>query len=496
MSRHTTISEVTSGSLRQAICRLHPGCMGRLLRKKGVLLTALLALPLLSSGAQTLHSFSGGADGANPVGGLTAGKNGVLYGTTENGGVSPTCAGCGTVFQLTPPASPHGAWTESVIYAFPSGKYVPVQIVLARPTVGPNGELYGTTAIGGAGVGDVYEVIPPSSPGGAWTGIVLYSFSSAVGEPQNPQGGLVIGKNGVLYGTVQFAGSTPLCPYPGQSYGCGAVFSLTPPTSPAGSWSYQTLYTFQGGSDGAAPQTDLVIGNHGELYGATPVGGPGSLCTTDNIPSLLFSPQSTGCGTIFELDPPSSPGGAWTETVIYGFKGERDGGFPNAVTYHDGELFGTVAFGGDPKNCGGVGCGGVYRLSPPAVPGDPWTERMIYSFTSHRDGLFPGAGVVFGKDGSLYGTTRDGGDKEFCPQAPGCGVVFQLSRSQDPDHEWSEQVLHRFALTDGWRPTSGLVIGEDGDLYGTTALGGSSAACLGGCGVVFQVHTEAARRDQ
>lgn len=460
------------------------------------ILVFALTMNTLQLDAQTLHSFSGGTDGALPVGALVQGANGVLYGTTEYGGISPTCAGCGTIFQLTPPASPSGAWTESVIYAFPSGKYAPAQCVLARPTLGPNGEFYGTTVCGGAGVGDVYEVIPPSTPGGTWTGIILYTFSSAVGPPQNPQGGLVIGKNGVLYGTVQFSGTSPNCPYGTISYGCGEVFSLTPPTSPTGSWSYQTLHTFQGGSDGAAPQTDLVIGDHGELYGATPVGGPGSLCTRDNIPSLLFSPQSTGCGTVFELDPPSYPGGVWTETVIYGFQGGRDGGFPNAVTYHDGELFGTVSIGGDLKNCGGVGCGGVYRLSPPSVPGDPWTQQTIYNFTGRLDGLFPGAGVVVGKDGVLYGTTRDGGDKNSCPSDPGCGVVFQLSRSQDSDQEWSQQVLHRFASTDGWRPISGLVIGEDGDLYGTTYQGGSSANCPLGCGVAFQVQTQVARREQ
>jgi hypothetical protein len=89
MFRHTTISVVTSGSMRQPICRLHPGCMRRWLLKRGVLLTAFLALPLLSSGAQSLHSFAGGADGAHPVGGLALGANGILYGTTTIGGTPP-----------------------------------------------------------------------------------------------------------------------------------------------------------------------------------------------------------------------------------------------------------------------------------------------------------------------------------------------------------------------------------------------------------------------
>lgn len=457
-----------------------------------------LTMNALHGGAQTLHNFSGGTDGAFPVGGLARGPNGVLYGTTQYGGSSSVCPNgySGTVFQMTPPQSPGNPWTESVIYAFtPSDGCFAYP--LASPIVGPGGNLFGTNYFGGPeSVGDVYELSPPSSPGGKWTETTLYSFSGAVGAPQNPESGLVIDKNGVLYGTVQFAGTSPSCPFGAVSYGCGAVYSLTPPSSPGAAWTEQTLYTFQGGDDGAVPLADLSIGNDGKLFGTTYAGGPSLLCTAHNLPLSGFGPQSPGCGTVFELDPPSSPGGSWTETEIYSFSGGRDGGFPNAVTYHDGELFGTVSFGGDPKNCGGVGCGGVYRLSPPVAPGDSWTERMIYSFTSHRDGLFPGAGVVIGKDGVLYGTTRDGGDRSSCPEEPGCGVVFELSQSQYSDREWSEQVLHRFALTDGWRPISGLVIGEEGDLYGTTVMGGSSTNCLGGCGVVFEVQTQGSRRDQ
>ena len=418
-----------------------------LLKGSGMLIVAL-TLSTLYGDAQTVHGFTGGTDGANPVGGLATGKNGVLYGTTQYGGGHPGCSfsptsGCGTVFQLVPPTSPGAPWTESVIYVFPTldgGLGLP----LASPTVGPNGELYGTTLYGGKDfVGDVFVLTPPSSPGGTWTETTLYSFSYPLGDPQNPTAGVVIGKNGVLYGTVQFAGTSPNCPYGSVSYGCGAVYSLTPPASPGGAWTYQTLYTFQGGNDGAAPQAGLAIGKNGELYGTTSVGGLGSVCTRDNIPPPGYQPQSNGCGTVFELDPPASAGGVWTETVIYRFQGERDGGFPNAVVYHDGVLDGTVTFGGDQKNCGGVGCGGVFRLSPPVAPTDSWTEKVIYSFTSVPDGLFPGAGIVVGKDGTLYGTTRDGGDKDACPQNPGCGVVFQLKPPSDPDHDWREGVLHR-----------------------------------------------------
>ncbi len=298
---------------------------------------------------------------AYPFAGLATVKNGTLYGTTEYGGDIACDAGfgCGTVFEINPPAFPGGAWTESVIYAFSTFSYP-----LASPTVGPNGELYGTTYYGGSkGVGSVFELMPPSSPGGTWTETTLYSFSGAYGDPQNPEAGVVIGNNGVLYGTVQYAGLSPNCPESGYNsdYGCGAVFSLTPPASPGGVWTEQTLYTFSG-KDGAVPLAGLAIGKNGELYGTTYFGGPSLNCS--------FYAAVIGCGTVFRLDPPASPPAPWTETVLYSFTGSSDGGYPNAVVYQDGVLYGTVTFGGDLKSCRSFGCGGVFELSPPASSGD------------------------------------------------------------------------------------------------------------------------------
>ncbi len=458
---------------------------------------------------RVLHSFTSGADGSFPAAGLTLGKHGVLYGTTQFGGTTATCAGgdAGTIFQLTPPLSPGGQWAESVLYAFSSAAGSVPSDCLAEPTasvtIGPNGELYGTTLFGGPhGVGTIYELMPPTAPGGSWTMTTLYAFDSPTGDPQNPQGGLVVGGGGVLYGTVQFAGTSAACPFFGLTYGCGAVYSLTPPASPGGGWTYQTLYTFQGGTaDGAAPQTTLALGPNGVLFGTTPAGGPGALCGTNPFAGSGFSPQSTGCGTVFELDPPGTPGGYWTETVLYGFQGKSDGGFPTGVMYHDGVLDGTVTVGGDPTNCGGVGCGGVFRLTPPAITGGSWTERVLYSFTGGSDGLYPYAGLAVGQDGSLYGTTRDGGNTGACAQNPGCGVVFELipprdSRGPWPEETaeqirpWREKILHRFAANDGWLPFAPLVIDKDGELFGTAYFGGDSVACVGGCGVVFATSTK------
>jgi hypothetical protein len=456
---------------------------GRRCAVSGALLIAL-ALTTPDGSAQTLYSFTGGTDGAYPPSGLAIGNNRVLYGTTPFGGISGACTysvGCGAVFELKPPASANGAWKKSVIYAFPNGGDGYISEPLARPTFGPSGELYGTTYFGGtSGVGTVYELAAPSAPGGTWTETTLFSFSLASGEPQNPEAGVVVGKNGVLYGTVQYAGLSPNCTLFGEAlYGCGAVYSLTPPASPGGAWTQQTLYTFQGGGDGAVPLSDLAIGRNGELYGTTYLGGPG-ICSPN------MEDAASGCGTVYELDPPASPDGAWTETVLYSFSGGSDGGYPNSVVYEGGVLFGTVTFGGNPKNCGGIGCGGVFKLSPPAVAGNPWTERIVYSFTGPPDGLYAAAGVVVGQDGKLYGTTRSGGDSQTCPQNPGCGVVFELTPPQD-EYGWREEVIHRFTITDGFYPTASLAIDKGGNLFGTTVYGGNSADCNGGCGVVFEV---------
>ena len=92
---------------------------------------------------KTLYSFTGGSDGSNPEGNMVMGPGGTLYGTTTAGGSSNN----GTVFSLTPPASPGGPWTESVLYSFagaPDGA-LPVGSLL----MGPRGTLYGTTVLGG-----------------------------------------------------------------------------------------------------------------------------------------------------------------------------------------------------------------------------------------------------------------------------------------------------------------------------------------------------------
>jgi hypothetical protein len=424
-----------------------------------------------------LYNFAGANDGSTPFARVLVGGSGALYGTTQRGGT----LGGGTVFELKP--TPWGGpWTETVLYDFRNPSYPAASL-----TFGKKGQLYGTAYFGGPSyVGSVFELDPPAIVGGSWTENTIYSFSAPNGDPQNPSAGVVVGENGVLYGTTQYGGISANCTY----YGCGAVYSLTPPATTGGVWTETTLYTFTGGNDGSVSLAGLVPGRNGELYGSTYSGGSSSVCQ---------SVEGGGCGTVFELTPPSLPGGAWTERVLYAFTGLADGGFPSTIVMENGRIYGTTNFGGDLTRCGGYGCGAVFELASSAADG-AWTERVLYSFKGAPDGLYPssgylsslqtfsGTGVVVGNDGELYGTTVDGGSSGNCPEDPGCGTVFQLGPPGGAHGDFKETLIHSFTGADTFRPYTGVVPGPHDTLYGTTPNGGPvTAACPIGCGTVYEI---------
>ncbi len=171
-----------------------------------------------------------------------------------------------------PSSSSHragGAWTETVLHSFGSGSdgFHP----LASLIKGSNGDLYGTTAGGGANsYGTVFQI----SPSGAET--VIYSFNSSSGA--FPQAPLILGSNGDLYGTT-------FGTYNGGANNVGTVFQLAPPSSPGGTWTGTVLHSFQGGADGANPVAALIQGSNGDLYGTTEYGG------------------ASGEGTVFKVVP-------------------------------------------------------------------------------------------------------------------------------------------------------------------------------------------------
>jgi uncharacterized repeat protein (TIGR03803 family) len=143
-----------------------------------------------------LHRFMTN-EGTSPRAAVIFDKNGSLYGTLANGGAF----GAGAVFRLKPTSG--GAWNEETLYTFTGGidGFGPLcRLVLFR------GNLYGTTVIGGgSGVGTVFELSPPASHHGAWTLNVLHTFACG-GDGCFPWAGLTMDSNGTFYGTTQFGG--------------------------------------------------------------------------------------------------------------------------------------------------------------------------------------------------------------------------------------------------------------------------------------------------
>jgi uncharacterized repeat protein (TIGR03803 family) len=345
-----------------------------------------------------LYAFQGGADGEYSIGPLAMDKSGNLYGTTTYGND-------GTVYKVSPPALAGGPWTKKTLYSFkgrpdaaiPGGGLV---IDDAR-------NLYGTTWGGGAyGGGTAFEVSPPATSGAAWTEKVIYSFTDPNGR--NPGAGMAMEKNGELYGSTVYGGTTDE----------GTVYKLTPPAGDHPDWTEKVLYNFTGStSDGSNPSGGMVL-YRGNLYG-TALDGASPGCLQYQLP---------GCGTIFELSPPSTAGGTWSETSLYDFDGGADGGNPlwNVLFDKDGNLYTTASDGGN-AGCGSDwGCGAVIKLAPPAAAGDPWTEITLYDFSTGGDGGVNPSGLVFGKFGRIYGTTFSGGDPDCKVNGIHCGVVFRI----------------------------------------------------------------------
>jgi len=403
----------------------------------------------------TLTSFVSISEesGAYPYSGVVIGKGGVLY------GVDPSTFGAGggngVVYQLVPPASPGGAWTENVRYLFPG--FEPVGIgPLGGLVFGGNGVIYGTTSKGGtSGDGIVFSLVP--TPGDYyWPLKVLYNFAGDT-DGASPQSSLVIGKGGVLYGTTLYGGTGQCFVYE-QPTGCGTVFSLTPPKSPGGAWTEAVLYTFTGKGDGAQPN-GIALNPGGVLYGTTQV---------DGIASCL---NGQGCGNVFSLTPPSAPGGSWTLDTIYQFGSSPDAAHPEAAVLIDGGvLYGSTGQGGQ------LGFGTVFSLAPPAAPGGAWTETILYDFVNpFVEGSIP-HGLTLGRNGVIYGTNEAGGSLRN-------GTVFSLTPPTAAGGSWTAQALYTFTGgDDGSTPLGTLVIGNSGVLYGTTGSGGSIAN-----GTVFQL---------
>lgn len=357
------------------------------------------------------------------------------------------------------------AQTFSVLYAFQGDARAP----MGTPILDRDGNLYGTTQNGGRGaLGSVYKLDPQGTltliysftgdPDGAnpVAGVVmdangnLYGATPAGGlyrsgtvfriddgghetvlhsfQPQiegmNPQGGVTLDSAGNLYGTTAAVGT--------QS--AGTIFKITS----AGAFS--TLYTFKADNDGKDPRAGVLIDGAGNLIGTTRRGGHYS------------------AGAVFKLDTQGKL------TILYSFPSAPGGRSPYAPVIRDaaGNLFGTTADGG------AFGEGSVYKLDTQNRP------TVLYSFSAGpKDGQVPRSAVVRDAAGNLYGTTLEGG-------TAGQGTVYKV------DPAGKETILHNFTGgDDGGYPYAGLVMDNDGNLYGAAAAGG-----VGLCGTIFKITTK------
>lgn len=321
------------------------------------------------------------------------------------------------------------ATTEKVLHSFGSGS--DGVSPFSGLSFDANGNLYGTASNGGGrgcggdGCGIVFQLTPAS--GGDWDYNVLHSFSNSEGG--NPYSTIAIGPHGYLYGTTL---------YWGQNH-CGSVFSLAPA---GGSWAETALHQFTCGNDGFSSY-GVTFDSAGHLFGTAYAGGP------------------SNHGVVFNLRQQSVFG--WSEVVLHGFNG-NDGNAPSGNLTFDaaGNIYGTTYEGSSGLT------GLVFKLSQ---GGAGWRETVLYTFhgtgfSAGPDGVNPVAGVVFDSAGNLYGTADYGGPANL-------GAVFKLTPNSDGT--WTESVLYAFrGGADGGHPYGGVIVGQDGNLYGTTQGGAGS----------------------
>jgi len=368
-----------------------------------------------------LYTFTDGADGGGPFGGLIFDSAGNLYGDTSAGGVDNGNGGLGVVFELSPSS---GAWTETPLYAFQGGS-TDGRVPFGGVVFDSAGNLYGTTSFGGThDEGTVFELSP--AIGGGWTEQIIYNFGDRANDATYPNGGLAIDSAGHLYGTS----------YAGGANNLGAVFEVSPRTG--GGWS-ETVILSGTAADGDHFNSGVTVVGH-NLYVPAANGG------------------SPGYGAIYLLSRSSS---GWTATVIYSFLGGSDGIEPvgGLAFQAPGRIFGTTDFGGTYSS------GTAFELTESS---GTWTKTILHNFGESTDAAYPANPLTIGPSGQLYGTAGSGGTL-------GNGAAFELVKL---DGVWKEKILHNFntGSSDVGGPAGGIVLDSSGNLYGMGHNGGSYGA--------------------
>ncbi len=341
----------------------------------------------------TLYTFCSAGppctNGASPQAGLFLASNGVFYGTTTAGGsYNSSCPqGCGTIFKVT------GGGALTVLHTFCTvTPCVDGQEPIAGLVEASNGGLYGTTYLGGANsAGTIFRI----TTGGKFASLYSFCSLSACADGEFPAAGLVQASNGELYGTT----------YLGGSFSEGTVFQVTT------TGVLTTVYNFcqeSGCTDGAEPETGLVQGTDGNLYGTTSSGG----ATTSTE------------GTIYKV----TTSGALSTLYSFCSKTNCTDGYVPAglIQATNGDFYGTTTYGGGENgnfSCNEGSCGTIFEITPSGA------FSTLYSFctlANCADGWQPYSGLVEDTNGTLYGTTNLGGaDGNW-------GTVFSLSVGLGP----------------------------------------------------------------
>jgi len=402
------------------------------------------------TGFALLHGFRNAVDdGRYPISLVEASADHVLYGLTGLGGASNG----GTIFKVNRDGGGY-----ALLHSFtPNGTDIE-WMLQASLIVGSDGALYGTTYDGGGhNRGAVFKL---NRDGAGFA--VLYSFNDSGGDGQYPKG-LTEGTNGVLYGTTSGGGSSSR----------GTIFKLNKDGT-----EYSVLHNFSNtGTTGSYPDTPVMEGTDGVLYGTTASGGAfgsgtvfklnkdgtapaplhdfnpaigdgwsgsGLIEAADNmLYGVTFYGSGSYFGTVFRLNR-NGTGYAVVHALT-----RSDGSGPSAILQGaDGLLYGAATLSGASED------GTLFRLNT-----DGGGFAVIYDFSkTGGDGCNPTGAMVEGSDGLLYGTTRKGGTFRG-------GTVFKLNKDGS-----GYGLLHSFraAAGEGRHPYAEVIQGSDGLLYGTT----------------------------
>jgi uncharacterized repeat protein (TIGR03803 family) len=392
------------------------------------------AAPSYASTPVTLVSFNYYTNGGGLTGALIVDANGNLFGTTKFGG-----AASGTAFEIvnngTAAAPSYASTPTTLVYFTGTNGALPVSGL----TADANGNLFGTTVVGGTtNNGTVFEIAnngTAAAPSYANSPITLVNFDGTNGAL--PVSGLIADANGDLFGTTELGGTTNQ----------GTVFEIAnngTAAAPSYANSPITLVSFNG-TDGYAPQDNSLIADaNGNLFGTTQGGGANNLGT-------VFEIVNNGTGAALSY--------ASTPITLVSFNG-TDGSEPWAGLIADanGDLFGTTT--------GGLGT--VFEIvnnGTTAAPSYASTPITLGNFTGPNGEAPENAGLVADANGDLFGTTPYGG-ASFTPNGAafvnGFGTVFEITGSGfvvvQPDH-WTNTLGGNWSTATNWKngvPTATL----------------------------------------